>query len=133
LHIFCSNIINILDGVLYKHGSIIFITTNHPEKLDNALIRIGRIDMIINFDYPKKEEIRTMFNDILHNKNNNTKSDFDIFYKAISGSKIPMSALIGFLFRYRDNWKDNISELIETNSFIKKVVNGENNESEMYS
>ena len=85
--------------------------------------------MIINFDYPKKEEIRNMFNDVLHD---NSKSDFENFYKVVAGSKIPMSALIGFMFRYRDNWKDNISELIETNNFIKKVVKGEN-ESIMYS
>ena len=44
-----SNLINILDGVLFKHGLIVFITTNHPEKLDPALLRQGRTDMIVSF------------------------------------------------------------------------------------
>ena len=126
-----SNILNILDGVLYKHGSIIFITTNHPEKLDNALIRIGRIDMIVKFDYPKKEDVRKMFYDMMGLNKSDIKEDFELFYK--STTNMPMSALIGFLFRYRDNWKENISELIDTSNFIKKVVKGEGDNNSMYS
>jgi chaperone BCS1 len=63
-----SNFINILDGILYRHSTIIFLTTNHPEKLDHALLRIGRIDMIIKFDYPAKNNIEKLFNDLLKNE-----------------------------------------------------------------
>lgn len=42
-----SGLLNVLDGVLEISGSIIIMTTNHPEKLDPALIRAGRVDMQI--------------------------------------------------------------------------------------
>jgi chaperone BCS1 len=44
-----SGLLNILDGVASQEGRILIMTTNHMEKLDKALIRPGRIDMIINF------------------------------------------------------------------------------------
>jgi hypothetical protein len=44
-----SYLLNLIDGVLEQKGRIIIITTNHPDKLDEALIRPGRIDMKINF------------------------------------------------------------------------------------
>jgi hypothetical protein len=44
-----SFILNLLDGTLEANGRILAITTNFPERIDRALIRPGRIDMIINF------------------------------------------------------------------------------------
>jgi hypothetical protein len=44
-------VLNLLDGILETPGRIIIITTNHPEKLDEALVRPGRIDLNIKFDY----------------------------------------------------------------------------------
>lgn len=43
-----SQLLNFLDGVDTPEGSVIIITTNHPEKFDSALVRPGRIDHIIN-------------------------------------------------------------------------------------
>lgn len=44
-----SYILNLIDGVLEQPGRIMIITSNHPEKLDDALLRPGRIDMKVNF------------------------------------------------------------------------------------
>jgi hypothetical protein len=44
-----STVLNILDGVLETPGRILVLTTNHPEAFDDALLRPGRIDMIVNF------------------------------------------------------------------------------------
>ncbi len=44
-----SVILNALDGVLEMPGRIVIMTTNHPEQLDPALIRPGRIDMKVEF------------------------------------------------------------------------------------
>jgi len=46
-----SHILNIIDGLLECHGRILIITTNQPEKLDSALIRPGRVDMKVHFDW----------------------------------------------------------------------------------
>ena len=40
-----SGFLNALDGVRSKEGMIVFMTTNHIEKLDPALIRPGRCDV----------------------------------------------------------------------------------------
>ena len=46
-----SFLLNLLDGVLETPGRIIIMTTNHPELLDRAMIRPGRIDIISKFTY----------------------------------------------------------------------------------
>jgi ATP-dependent 26S proteasome regulatory subunit len=46
-----SFLLNILDGVLENPGRIVIMTSNYPERLDRALIRPGRIDVIAKFDY----------------------------------------------------------------------------------
>lgn len=119
-----SNLINVLDGVLYKHATIIFLTTNHPEKLDHALLRIGRIDMILEFNYPSKNILEKLFTDILNEnyEKNEIKKEFIKFYNFISSKKITMSAIMNFLFRYKKNWESNIDELIDTNNFIQKTL-----------
>lgn len=113
-----SNLINILDGVLYKHGVIIFMTTNHPEKLDEALLRMGRIDLIIQIDFPTKDNIKSIYVDMLK-----TQDNFSVFYDNVKNKKIPMCAIVNFLFRYKSDWLENIDELINTNNFIKKTLN----------
>ena len=42
-----STILNIMDGIQSSNGRIIILTTNHPEKIDSALLRPGRIDINI--------------------------------------------------------------------------------------
>lgn len=39
-----SGFINALDGVAAHEGSVVFLTTNHPDRLDDAAIRSGRVD-----------------------------------------------------------------------------------------
>jgi len=53
-----SHILNIIDGLLEGHGRILIITTNQPEKLDSALIRPGRVDMKVHFDWCTSEDTR---------------------------------------------------------------------------
>jgi ATP-dependent Zn protease len=44
-----SFLLNLLDGVLENPGRIVIMTSNHPDMLDSALIRPGRIDVIAKF------------------------------------------------------------------------------------
>ena len=55
-----SGILQALDGLVYKNDQILFMTTNNLHKLDDALIRAGRVNKIIHFDYVKEEEVRAM-------------------------------------------------------------------------
>lgn len=46
-----SGVLNVLDGIVDTPNRVVVMTTNHPEKLDPALIRPGRIDKIIELGY----------------------------------------------------------------------------------
>jgi hypothetical protein len=122
-----SNLINIMDGVLTKSGTIIFITTNHPEKLDSALLRPGRIDMILQINLPRKDEIEKLFIDLMSRylDKDTIKTDFDRFYDIIYKRKLSMSAIVNFLFTYKEKYMDKISELIDTNTFIINTMRDE--------
>jgi chaperone BCS1 len=52
-----STLFNCLDGAFYKEGAIMIYTTNHPEKLDDALKRKGRADMHEEFKNPKIDQV----------------------------------------------------------------------------
>jgi AAA+ superfamily predicted ATPase len=56
-----SGLLNALDGVFTCHGRILIMTTNHPEVLDRALIRPGRIDSKYLFDNCDKQQIKEMY------------------------------------------------------------------------
>ena len=43
-----SGLLNALDGVASAEERVIFMTTNHIERLDDALIRPGRVDMTVH-------------------------------------------------------------------------------------
>ena len=44
-----AGILEVLDGVMEMDGRMLVMTTNYPERLDEALVRPGRIDMKVNF------------------------------------------------------------------------------------
>ena len=52
-----SGILNVLDGVVDSPGRILIMTSNHPEKLDPALIRPGRVDIKLKLDYMGANQI----------------------------------------------------------------------------
>ncbi|PQE23524.1 mitochondrial chaperone bcs1 protein [Rutstroemia sp. NJR-2017a BVV2] len=59
-----SALLNVIDGVASQEGRILIMTTNHIEKLDEALIRPGRVDMSIHFDLASRENIEMIFKSI---------------------------------------------------------------------
>ncbi|KAE8454372.1 hypothetical protein EG329_005297 [Mollisiaceae sp. DMI_Dod_QoI] len=59
-----SALLNILDGVASQEGRVLIMTTNHIEKLDEALIRPGRVDMTVKFDLASSAMITTIFRSI---------------------------------------------------------------------
>ncbi|KAI1310783.1 BCS1 N terminal-domain-containing protein [Xylaria venustula] len=59
-----SGLLNILDGVASQEGRILIMTTNHLEKLDKALIRPGRIDMVVEFGLADEYMTTNIFRNI---------------------------------------------------------------------
>ncbi|KAJ2098306.1 Complex III assembly protein translocase and chaperone, partial [Coemansia sp. RSA 922] len=56
-----SGLLNALDGVASSDERIIFMTTNHIERLDPALIRPGRVDTKVFFGNATPHQICKMF------------------------------------------------------------------------
>jgi chaperone BCS1 len=116
-----SGILNILDGLAHKEGLITIMTTNYKDRLDPALIRPGRVDMVIHFDYAVKEQIIEIFNKFF------PKLDANKFHKELhkTRSKVTTSMLQQYLFSHLDDELvfENLSELTklaQDNKFGKK-------------
>lgn len=56
-----SGFLNALDGVAAHEGSVVFMTTNHPETLDEALVRSGRIDFRMELGPCDRHQLAGMF------------------------------------------------------------------------
>lgn len=56
-----SGLLNAIDGVASHEGRVLLMTTNFPEKLDEALIRPGRVDMKVRFTNATRSQICELF------------------------------------------------------------------------
>ncbi|SMQ53498.1 unnamed protein product [Zymoseptoria tritici ST99CH_3D7] len=56
-----SGLLNAIDGVATQEGRVLIMTTNHPEKLDAALVRPGRVDRRVEFNLAKRDQISELF------------------------------------------------------------------------
>ncbi|PVF97722.1 P-loop containing nucleoside triphosphate hydrolase protein [Serendipita vermifera] len=56
-----SGLLNAIDGVTAPEGRILVATTNHIDRLDEALRRPGRMDVWINFKYATKWQAEGIF------------------------------------------------------------------------
>ena len=104
INISFSAFINFLDGVNgTAHGTVTFLTANNPDRLDPALIRPGRVDRIIQFETPKKSEMKSAYKDL-------TGLDtFEEFYEKMP-KDISMAGLIEYLFRNYKNPLESIDD-----------------------
>jgi chaperone BCS1 len=56
-----SGFINALDGVAAHEGSVVFLTTNHPQLIDDAAIRSGRVDFRMELGLCDGDQLARMF------------------------------------------------------------------------
>jgi chaperone BCS1 len=56
-----SGLLNALDGVSSREGRLLFLTTNHPERLDPALVRPGRVDRSFHLGNTTPDQARRIF------------------------------------------------------------------------
>lgn len=56
-----AGFINALDGVAAHEGSVIFLTTNHPELIDEAATRSGRVDRHMELGLCDRDQLARMF------------------------------------------------------------------------
>ena len=56
-----STLLNTLDGVLHPRGSLIFMTTNHLDRLDPAIKRPGRVDRMLEIGLARSKQVAQMW------------------------------------------------------------------------
>ena len=94
-----SGLLNSLDGVAAQEGRVIFMTTNHIDKLTPALIRPGRVDVRVKVSYATHQQVHAMFLRFFPKM----KQEAEIFAHALRDYQISMAELQGYLFLHRDN------------------------------
>ncbi|XP_065216691.1 mitochondrial chaperone BCS1 [Planococcus citri] len=120
-----SGLLNSLDGVASAEGRILFMTTNHPERLDAALIRPGRVDLKQYVGYCTEYQIMKMYENFYQDSGSNAKK----FAQEVTKHKRNTSPaeLQGFFMLYKEGdlkallenvpyiWEERKSEQIESN------------------
>lgn len=56
-----SGLLNALDGVASAEERVVFMTTNHVERLDEALVRPGRVDMMVRLGEASQWQMEQMW------------------------------------------------------------------------
>jgi chaperone BCS1 len=80
-----SCLLNVIDGVSAKEGRVLIMTTNCPEKLDEALMRPGRVDMKIAFTLCSREQVTDIYTRMY---SSNTTSVSEVAPSPTSQSKL---------------------------------------------
>jgi hypothetical protein len=124
-HVSMSAFLNVLDGVCRKDKMMVFITTNHMDRLDEAILRPGRIDYTLHFNYVSKGQIRQMYDKFRDVKG--TSEEFDKMYKILHSKRVNMSLVQKFLFEHKDVdsimvYEKELSSLVQ--KYEKKEVMG---------
>ena len=104
-----SFLLNILDGLNECNGRIIVMTTNKMESLDKALIRPGRIDIMVEFKKSTRYDILMMILNFWKDSNLNITLDMirdDLEYKYTSAEVIN-------IFRSTDTFDEIQDEFIK--------------------
>ena len=108
-----NGLLNALDGVGAQEGRLVFLTTNHREKLDPALIRPGRCDVHALIDNASCDQIAGMVRRFF------PRAD-DVLTRTLAervpNEQISMARVQEFMVRHRDDLEGAIrdwSELCE--------------------
>jgi chaperone BCS1 len=78
-----SGLLNALDGVASSEERIVFLTTNHVERLDEALVRPGRVDMTVRLDEATRYQVEQLW-DRFYGDLEDSSRDREIFCKKLS-------------------------------------------------
>ncbi len=112
-----SGLLNVVEGIYSPEGNIYIFTTNHIDKIDEALKRNGRMDMWIEFEIPNKEIVESYLSGFY-------KNDINIDFPY--NPKLPMSSIQEICIRNQNNSEialENIRSRLMTNNIPKILIN----------
>jgi mitochondrial chaperone BCS1 len=105
-----SGLLNRLDGVSSPEGRVVVMTTNHVEKLDEALTRPGRVDRKIEFELADKDVISSLFSYVYEEPDGDEDAggSLDIkgqatrFAESVPPSMFSQAEVLSYLMQYKD-------------------------------
>jgi len=118
-----SGLLNAIDGVSSQEGRIIVMTTNFIEKLDPALIRPGRVDLIAEFGLASKLQGEKMFLRFFPDEKDLAKE----FMERLPEGRASMAELQGVFLKTKD---DPLGALREIPKVIERIEEREKREKE---
>jgi hypothetical protein len=101
-----SGLLNALDGVAGQEGKILIMTTNHPEKLDPALVRPGRVDMRVKFHCAPRGAIGEIFSNFFQDgalSGSELRLLAGKFADSCPDGALPIAAVQGHLMQFIDD------------------------------
>ena len=104
-----SFLLNLLDGTLEANGRIIAFSSNYPERIDKALIRPGRVDMIVHFKNCSRAVLKEMIDAFY-------EQDVEIPDDPTLDDKWSPAEAIRILFQNFGNPEAAVAELVSLNS-----------------
>lgn len=106
-----ATLLNVLDGVRETPGRIIVLSTNYPERLDEALLRPGRFDMMIEFEKHScdvlLQHVEKYYGITLPTKQTEMLNSSNLHHKWTPAE------VSQILFRHTESVEDAIQELVE--------------------
>ena len=111
-----QGLLNCFDGFACVEGTLLFITANKPEVIDEALLRSCRVDHKYELDYADEYQTKFIFEKMAPE---NDKQLFQKFYKLVRNKSYTTAMLQEFLFPNRK--KDTIFKYMD--AFYKIIDN----------
>ncbi|OJJ48961.1 hypothetical protein ASPZODRAFT_129305 [Penicilliopsis zonata CBS 506.65] len=120
-----AGLLNAIDGVASHEGRVLVMTTNHPDTLDAALIRPGRVDMMIGFTLATRSQIAELFKRMYADhpdgeKGSSLEALADQFASSLPDSTLSPAEVQGYLLMRKkeprravdevDEWREEILE-----------------------
>ena len=115
-----SDFINVIDGFTSSNnGVLLFMTTNHPETIDPALLRPGRVDMKLTLNYATKTQVQQVFE--AYYLEEKDRAMFEPFYELFVSlnleNRLTTASLQNFFFKHLDEPVESVlsvvSELVD--------------------
>jgi chaperone BCS1 len=110
-----SGLLNALDGVASQEGRLLIMTTNYVERLDDALIRPGRVDRKIEFQLADKDIAGQLFRIVF--KASDSKINImverlaDDFAGRVPASEFSPAEVLSLLLEHRHSPEDAVANV----------------------
>jgi mitochondrial chaperone BCS1 len=108
-----SGLLNALDGVASQEGRLLIMTTSFIERLDDALIRPGRIDQKIQFRLAGMDIINQLFCMVFKGSNGNDDKTVEQlgekFANLVPISEFSPAEVLSFLLEHRESFENAVA------------------------